>query len=116
MTERCIEVTYQRIGDRYVFASADNKILLVNTDAREATSLFIRLIRELRRNGTVNSYVPCRVEAYAPLGSALKMLRSEGVICRVGLDAPQPMKPAGIVADAGHEHAPNPASCLRLVE
>jgi hypothetical protein len=92
-TQKWIEVTYRQIGNRYVFASTNNKILIVSTDAREAASLFIRLIRELRRNGTVYCYVPCRVEAYAPLGPALKMLRSEGVICRVGLHDPPPMKP-----------------------
>ena len=33
------------------------------------------------------------VDAYAPLGPALKQLRSEGAICRVGLKNPPPLKP-----------------------
>jgi hypothetical protein len=35
----------------------------------------------------------CRIEAYAPLGPALKLLRDAGAVCRVGLQNPPPLKP-----------------------
>jgi hypothetical protein len=85
---RHIEITFRLIDGRYVFASEDNKILIAHPDRDEAAALFIRLFTELAGKGT-----SCRIEAYAPLGPALKRLRDAGAICRVGLKAPPPLKP-----------------------
>lgn len=83
-----IEITFRMTNGRYVFASADNKILIAHSDRDEAAALFLRLFVELARKGTT-----CRIEAYAALGPALKLLRDAGAICRVGLQSPTPLKP-----------------------
>ncbi len=82
-----IEITFRLIDGRYVFASADNKILIGHPNRDEAAALFIRLFTELARRGTT-----CRIEAHVPLGPALKLLRDAGAICRVGLQNPPPLK------------------------
>lgn len=79
-----IEVSFDLSNDRYVFASADKKILIAHPNRDMAASLFMRHFRELARKGT-----SCRIEAYAPLGPALKLLRDAGAICRVGLESPE---------------------------
>jgi hypothetical protein len=94
MTPRWIEVTYRIANGRYVFASQDRKLYISNTDPAEAASIFGRLLQELTRKD-----VFCRVEAFAPLGPALKMLRNKGAICRVGLQNPPTVK-ASALADA----------------
>jgi hypothetical protein len=83
---RHIEITFRLIDGRYVFASADRKILIAHPNREKAATLFIRLFTELARKGT-----SCRVEAYAPLGPALKQLRDAGAICRVGSQNPPPL-------------------------
>lgn len=79
-----IEVTFSLTDDRYVFASADRKILIAHPNRDQAAASFIRLFTELARKGT-----SCQIEAYAPLGPALKLLRDAGAICRVGLERPE---------------------------
>jgi len=92
-----LEVTFGLTGDRYVFASADKKILIAHPDRDAAAALFIRLFTELARKGTL-----CRIEAYAPLGPALKLLRDAGAICRVGLEG-SPSSVAERMTEPSHE-------------
>jgi hypothetical protein len=83
-----VEITFRLADGRYEFASADKKIWIAHPDNQKVAARFIRLVQELTRKG-----VSCRIEAYAPLGPALKLLRDAGAICRVGLQNPQPPKP-----------------------
>jgi hypothetical protein len=85
---RHVDVTYRVAGGKHVFVSSDYKILIAHTDVAEAAARFIKLVQALTPEG-----VAFRVEAYAPLGPALKVLRDAGVICRVGLDHPPPLQP-----------------------
>jgi hypothetical protein len=83
-----IEITFRLTDGRYVFASADRKIWIAHPNREKVAARFVRLVAELARKGT-----SCRIEAYAPLGPALKLLRDAGAICRVGLQNPPPLKP-----------------------
>jgi hypothetical protein len=83
-----IEVTFRLTDCQYTFASADRKIWVGRRDREKCAARFIRLVTELARKGT-----SCRIEAYAPLGPALKQLRDAGAICRVGLQNPPSLKP-----------------------
>jgi hypothetical protein len=88
-TAEPIEITYRRVGDRYVFASADYKLLIVHDDPTEAAARFVRLAERLKRKGAV---IPFRVEAYARLGPALKAIRDTGSICQAAPKRkPQPL-------------------------
>jgi hypothetical protein len=105
-TAEPIEITYRRVGDRYVFASADYKVLIVHDDPTEAAALFVRLAEGLRRKGAV---IPFRVEAYAPLGPALKAIRNAGSICQAApKQKPQPL-PRHPWQMPGRETPPPPA-------
>jgi hypothetical protein len=83
-----IEITFRLTNGRYTFASADGKIWIADSNREQAAALCVRLVAELVRKGT-----SCRIEAYAPLGPALNLLRDAGAICRVGLRKPPPLKP-----------------------
>jgi hypothetical protein len=85
---RHVAVTFRLADGLYAFASADRKIWIAHHNRENATAFFVRLVEALARKGT-----SCRVEAYAPLGPALKLLRDAGAICRVGLQNPPPFKP-----------------------
>ena len=85
-----IEITYRKVGNRYVFASADYKVLIAHHDEREAAARFVRLAEGLRRKGAV---IPFRVEAYAPLGPALRAIRETGSIWQTApRRQPQPLR------------------------
>lgn len=86
--QKHIEITFRHANGRYEFASADRKIWIAHRDRDTATARFIHLITELIRKGA-----SCRVEAYAPLGPALRRIRDAGAICRVGLRNPPPLAP-----------------------
>ncbi len=75
-----VEFTFRRVGSRYEFASADQEIRLAHRELKEVRDRLVRLVDELIRKGA-----SCRIEAYVPLGPALKPLRDAGAICRVGL-------------------------------
>jgi hypothetical protein len=83
-----IEVTFRLTDGQYTFATPDRKIWFGHRDREKCAAGFIRLVTELARKGT-----SFRIEAYAPLGPALKQLRDAGAICRVGLQNPPPLKP-----------------------
>jgi hypothetical protein len=83
-----IEITFRFADNRYVFASADRKIWFAHPNREKVAARFIRLVAELARKGT-----SCRIEAYAPLGPILELLRDAGAICRVGLQNPPSLKP-----------------------
>ena len=85
---RRIDITFRLAKGQYVFASADRKICVSRPDREEAAAIFVRLVAEWTRKGTW-----CRIEAYAPLGPALKRLRDAGAICRVGMRDPPPFEP-----------------------
>jgi hypothetical protein len=72
----------------YEFESGDGKIWFVHPNREKLVDRLARLVRELVRKGAL-----CRIEAYAPLGPALKLLRDAGAVCRVGLQNPPPLKP-----------------------
>jgi hypothetical protein len=75
-----VEFTFRRVGSRYEFASTDRKIRVAHRELREVRDRLFRVVGELIRKGD-----SCRIEAYVPLGPALKLLRDAGAICRVGL-------------------------------
>lgn len=83
-----IEITFCLADGRYVFASVDRKIWIAHPNREKVAARSVRLVAELARKGTT-----CRIEAYAPLGPALKLLRDAGAICRVGLQNASPLKP-----------------------
>lgn len=78
-----IEITFRVTDGRYVFATADGKIRIENVEREKATAVAICLVAEMRRKR-----ISCRIEAYAPLGPALKLLRDAGAICRIGPQRP----------------------------
>lgn len=83
-----IVITFRFADGRYEFASADRKIWLAHPSREELAAVFVRLVREWTGKGKY-----CWVDAYAPLGPALRLLRDAGAICRVGLQKPLSPKP-----------------------
>src|SRR5947209_4927866 len=103
-----IEISYRKLGDRYVFASADYKVLILHNDPREAAARFVRLAEALGRKG---SMIPFRVEAYAPLGPALKAIRNTGTICQTApRHSPQRLSPLPWQMPGRKTAAPPPPS------
>jgi hypothetical protein len=80
MEPKHVEITFRQVGGRYQFASADREIRVAHRELKEVRDRLVRFVGELIRKGA-----SCRIEAYVPLGPALKPLRDAGAICRVGL-------------------------------
>lgn len=90
---KCVELVYQIVGQRYVFSSsdeirpgdrADRALSLEAADLLVAVHALARLIQ-------ARPDVWFRIEAYAPLGPALKILRDAGSVVRFRLNAPPPL-------------------------
>jgi hypothetical protein len=78
-----VELKFRQTGALYSVQSDDDRISIVNSDKAKILAQLVQLVEARRVQG-----VWCRVDAYAPLGPALALLRNAGAICRVGLKDP----------------------------
>lgn len=77
---RYIQFTFRHRGHSYMFASTDGKVSISNPDLEAVIPPAMRLLSEFVRRGNF-----CGVKVYIPLGPALRLLRSTGATCQVGL-------------------------------
>ncbi len=86
-----IEIRYWKADGIHRFELLDGKSIIVHPDLATASGLLAALARRLSLEGST-----CRIEAYSPLGSNLRLLRDAGAVCRVKLKRygpPAPRRP-----------------------